>query len=80
MKVKSLSRARLLRDLPNPGVEPRWILYHLSQQGSPRILEWVAMSFSSAAPARISKQALKQCGGAKKVCGTHDSVVAKYWG
>ena len=25
----------------------RWILYHLSHQGSPRILEWVAYSFSS---------------------------------
>ena len=24
----------------------RWILYHLSQQESPRILEWVAYSFS----------------------------------
>ena len=33
--------------LPNPGIEPRlphcrWILYQLSYQGSPRILEWVA--------------------------------------
>ena len=25
----------------------RWILYHLSQQGSPRILEWVAYPFSN---------------------------------
>ena len=25
----------------------RWILYHLSFQGSPRILEWVAYPFSS---------------------------------
>ena len=38
-------------DLPNPGVEPglphcRWILYSLSHQGSPRILEWVAYPFS----------------------------------
>ena len=24
----------------------RWILYHLSHQGSPRILEWVAYPFS----------------------------------
>ena len=24
----------------------RWILYHLSHQGSPRILEWVAYTFS----------------------------------
>ena len=34
-------------DLPNPAIEPsllhcRKILYHLSHQGSPRILEWVA--------------------------------------
>ena len=34
-------------DLPNPGIEPRsptlqQILYQLSHQGSPRILEWVA--------------------------------------
>ena len=29
-------------DLPNC----RWILYHLSHQGSPRILEWVAYPFS----------------------------------
>ena len=39
------------RDLPNPGIEPslphcRWILYSLSHQGSPRILEWVAYPFS----------------------------------
>ena len=38
-------------DLPNPGIEPRslhckQILYHLSHQGSPRILEWVAYPFS----------------------------------
>ena len=25
----------------------RWILYHLSHQGSPRILEWVAYPFSN---------------------------------
>ena len=33
-------------NLPNPGIDPgvlhcRWILYHLSHQGNPRILEWV---------------------------------------
>ena len=38
-------------DFPNPGIKPRsqhcrWILYHLSQQGSPRILEWVTCLFS----------------------------------
>ena len=31
----------------NPGLlHCRWILYHLSYQGSPRILEWVAYPFS----------------------------------
>ena len=31
----------------NPGLPHcRWILYHLSHQGSPRILEWVAYYFS----------------------------------
>ena len=39
------------RDLPTQGLNPglpccRWILYHLSHQGSPRILEWVAYPFS----------------------------------
>ena len=38
-------------DLPNSGVKPRsphcrQILYHLSHQGSPRTLEWVAYPFS----------------------------------
>ena len=38
-------------DHPNPGIEPglphcRWILYHLSYQGGPRVLEWVACPFS----------------------------------
>ena len=37
--------------LPNPEIKPmfpncRWILYHLSHQGSPRILEWIAYPFS----------------------------------
>ena len=32
----------------NPGpLHCRWILYQLGHQGSPRILEWVAYSFSS---------------------------------
>ena len=39
-------------DLPNPGIESRclqcrWILYHLSHKGSPRILDWVAYPLSS---------------------------------
>ena len=39
------------RDLPNRGIKPsfphcRQIHYHLTHQGSPRILEWVAYSFS----------------------------------
>ena len=40
-----------LGDLPTQGLNPslphcRWILYHLSHQGSPWILEWVAYPFS----------------------------------
>ena len=32
----------------NPGLPHcKWVLYHLSHQGSPRILEWVAYPFSS---------------------------------
>ena len=35
-------------DLPNPGLlNCRWILYQMSHNGSPRILEWVAHAFSS---------------------------------
>ena len=42
---------RPLGDLPKPETEPGlphhgWILYHLSHQGSPRILEWVTWPFS----------------------------------
>ena len=44
--------ALLQRIFPTQGSNPclvhcRWILYHLSYQGSPRILEWVAYPFSS---------------------------------
>ena len=43
--------APLQRIFPTQGSNPgllhcRWILYHLSHQGSPRILEWVAYPFS----------------------------------
>ena len=43
--------ALLQRIVPTQGLNPglphcRQILYHLSYQGSPRILEWVAYSFS----------------------------------
>ena len=47
------SLSLLQGNLPNPGVESRvsricrQILYQLSHQGSPRILEWVAYPFSS---------------------------------
>ena len=42
------------RDLPNPGIEPRFPLcrqipYQLSHKGSLRVLEWVAYPFSSGA-------------------------------
>ena len=41
----------LLRIVPTQGLNPglphwRWILCHLSHQGNPRILEWVAYPFS----------------------------------
>ena len=44
--------ALLQRIVPTQGLNPgllhcRQILYHLSHQGSPRTLEWVAYSFSS---------------------------------
>ena len=61
--VQGILQARILEfaspwDLPKPGIFPtqgsnpglphcRWILYHLSHQGSPRILEWVAYPFST---------------------------------
>ena len=52
--VHGIFQARILgpfpspRDLPNPGIEPsRQILYQLSHKGSPRIMRWVAYSFSS---------------------------------
>ena len=43
--------ALLQHYLLNPGIKPglphcRWILYHLSHQESPRILEWIASLFS----------------------------------
>ena len=42
-------------DLPNPGINRgllncRRILYHLSHQGNPRLLGWVAYSFSRGSP------------------------------
>ena len=49
-RVGSLSL--LLRIFPAQGSNPglphcRWTLYHLSHQGSPRILNWIAYPFSS---------------------------------
>ena len=43
--------ALLQRIIPTQGLKPglphcRWILYHLSHQESPRILEWVTYPFS----------------------------------
>ena len=45
------SHALLQGNFPTQGLNPglphcRWILYHLSHQGIPRILEWVAYPFS----------------------------------
>ena len=48
-----VGRLSLLQGIfPTQGLSPglphcRWILYHLSHKGSPRILEWVAYPFSS---------------------------------
>ena len=39
----------------NPGLPHcRWILYYLSHKGSPRILQWVAYSFSSSSSSEYS--------------------------
>ena len=46
----------------NPGLlHCRWILYQLSQKGSPRILEWVAYPFSSGSywPIELGSPALQ---------------------
>ena len=50
MKVRG-SLSLLQGIFPTQGSNPgllycRWILYHLSQKGSPRMLEWVAYPFS----------------------------------
>ena len=50
--IEVSSRSLLLGIFPTQGSNPgllhcRWILYQLSHQGSPRILEWVAYPFSS---------------------------------
>ena len=58
--VHGILQARILewiavsfsRRIPTPGIKPksshcRWFLYHLSYQGSQRILEWTAYPFSS---------------------------------
>jgi len=43
----SLLRGIFLTQGSNPGLlDCRWIVYQLSHQGSPRILEWVAYPFS----------------------------------
>ena len=38
-----------------------WILYHLSHQGSPKILEWVAYPFSKNFPTQESNRGLLHC-------------------
>ena len=65
----------------NPDVPHcRWILYHLSQQGSPRILEWVTVSLSTEPLLESPNKLSSSNGRGEEGCGTHDSVVAKYWG
>ena len=39
----------------------RWILYQLSHQGSPRILEWVAYPFSSGSSQPRNQAAVSHC-------------------
>jgi len=50
-------------DLPNPGIKLyfRQTLYHLSHQGSPRMLEWVAYPFSRGS-SRLRNRTLLQVG------------------
>ena len=62
---------------PTQGLSPglphcRWILYQLSQQGSPRILEWVTYPFSSR-----SSQPRNQTGVS---CIAGDSLPTELWG
>ena len=46
----------------NPGLPPcRQILYHLSHQGSPGVLEWVAYPFSSRSSWQVSNWGLLHC-------------------
>ena len=50
--LKRIGSLSLLQGIfPTQGSNPnlphsRWIMYHLSHQGSPRILKWVAYLFS----------------------------------
>ena len=68
----------------NPGfLHCRWILYQLSHQGSPRILEWVAYPFSSRS-SRPRNRIRASCivGGfftswkKEKEMATHSSILA----
>ena len=70
--VHGILHARILQwvasspgDLPNPGIEPRSptlqvVFYQLSHEGSSRILEWVAYSFSSRSEIKYDLWSLNQ--------------------
>ena len=60
------SRSLLQGIFPTQGSNPglphcRWILYQLSHQGSPRMLEWLAYPSSGDLPDRESNQGLLHC-------------------
>ena len=66
----------------NPGLPHcRWILYHLSHKGSPRILEWVAYPFSRGSSQPRNRTGFSCIAGGsftnwamKKVCPYHITV------
>ena len=64
----------------NPGLlHCRWILYHLSHQGSPRILEWVACPFSRGS-SQPKNQTRVSCtaGGLLTSCATGEARKLSY--
>ena len=70
---------------PTQGLNPGllrcwWILYHLSHQGSPRILEWVAYPFSRAS-SRLRNRTRVSCiaGGFFTSWATREVCMACSW-
>ena len=69
----------LQRIFPTQGLNPgsphcRWILYHLSHQGSTSILEWVAYTFSRGSSWPRDWTGVSCIAGRKKA--THSSILA----